>query len=101
VRWLLHSVACGFFFKEIIVTSVKSLGLSPPSQMCQADFQCTLYLRLVGQGHAWVALPNLFLRVEQKCLKPTQVVVVSLLLCLFYFEFVKFRCIKEFREAIF
>jgi len=29
VRWSLHFVACGFFFKAIIVTSVKSLGPSP------------------------------------------------------------------------
>jgi hypothetical protein len=31
VRWSLHFVACGFFFKEITVTSVKSLGHSPVS----------------------------------------------------------------------
>jgi hypothetical protein len=70
--------------------------------LSQADyFQCTLYLRLIIQGHAWVALPNLFLRVVQKCLNPAQVVVVSLLLCFFYFEFIKFCFIKEFRKVIF
>jgi hypothetical protein len=58
--------------------------------LCPTDFRCTLFLRLVVHGHAWAALPNLFLRVVQKCLKLTQVVVVSLLLCLSYFEFIKF-----------
>jgi hypothetical protein len=33
VRRSLHFVACGFFFKAINVTSVKSLGHSPVSYM--------------------------------------------------------------------
>jgi len=38
VRWSLHFVACGFFFKAIIVTSVKSLGHSPVSLMVLINF---------------------------------------------------------------
>ena len=50
----------------------------------QADFQCTLCLLLVLQGHAWVAPPNLFLRLTRKCLKPAaRVVVVPFLLCFY------------------
>ena len=38
VRWSLLFVACGFFFKAIIVTSVKSLGHSPVSLMVLINF---------------------------------------------------------------
>ena len=38
VRLLLHFVACVFFFKAIIVTSVKSLGHSPVSYMVLISF---------------------------------------------------------------
>ena len=38
VRWSLHFVAYGFFFKAIIVTSVKSLGHSPVSYKVLINF---------------------------------------------------------------
>jgi hypothetical protein len=43
VQWSLHFVACGFFFKAIIVTSLKSLGYSPVSYML--FISCVISLR--------------------------------------------------------
>jgi hypothetical protein len=68
----------------------------------QADFQCTLYLRLDVQGHAFSALPSLLLHVTQNVFNRLRsYVVVFLLLCLLYCEDIKICLIKEFRKVIF
>jgi hypothetical protein len=43
VQWLLHFVALGFFFKAIIVTSIKPLGHCPVSYMLLIS--CVISLR--------------------------------------------------------
>jgi hypothetical protein len=69
--------------------------------LCQAGFVCTLYLRLVFSGPRAGGPSNLFLPVAQKYLKLIQGALVSLLVCLLYFENINFFCITQFRNIIF